>query len=53
MEVDRVAYGEYFVLATENAEIADSLVGSQEIRVSLMSVLRTGYSMGSGQEGAL
>lgn len=51
IEVDKVAYREYFGLLEENAEIADSLVGSQEIRDSLMSVLRSGYTMGSGYEG--
>jgi RHS repeat-associated protein len=52
LEVDRVAYGEYFGLAAENDEIADSLVDSLEMRDGLMSVLRTGYTMGTGLDGA-
>ncbi len=53
IEVDKVAYREYFGLLEENAEIADRLVGSQEIRDSLMLVMCTGYKMGSGGWGRL
>jgi RHS repeat-associated protein len=45
LEVDRVAYGEYFGLLAENDEVVDSLIDSLEMRDGLMSVLRTGYSM--------
>ncbi|MBP8073643.1 MAG: hypothetical protein KAY96_02700 [Bacteroidia bacterium] len=45
MEVDRLGYGEYFGLLAENEEVVDSLIDSLELRSSLTSVLRRGFSM--------
>ncbi|MBK9452728.1 MAG: RHS repeat-associated core domain-containing protein [Bacteroidetes bacterium] len=45
LEVDRLGYGEYFGLAAENDEVVDSLIDSLEVRGSLTSVLRRGFSL--------
>ncbi len=48
IEVDRLGFGDYFGLAAEIVEIADSLVDSLEMKDGLMSVLPIGYTKDHG-----